>query len=296
MNDNALFNANEFKEQLRQNLKELNNDLSMSLGPILPGEIQKIVGGDMREDSAGYIEEDDDEDFDPFEGGSFLDAIKEGERGGDLPSPKEKSPKVFTNLYQRLAKTTSNSQVNLLKIKSPKGKSRRESPIFLPPQPKMEGDRIIILSSEELKEVFYGKLKYSKDKFSLTYDGKEINMGNETKLLKVLKPEQLLIILKYLYSEIHPLLMEMSDNFLEERRKFFLTDHNTYVSIINYFIRKKEEYFLCVLSDIMSRLNISQQNLDNTFYYYLNVANPSEDILVKNINEAYDNVYYSGIK
>ena len=104
------------------------------------------------------------------------------------------------------------------------------------------------------------------------------------------------MILRYLYAELHSGLIELSDNFVEERRKYFTVDQETYLSIINYFLRKKEEFFLCVLSEVMSKLDISQKNLDNTFFYYMNIADPTLDDIVRNIRESYDKVYHAGVK
>jgi hypothetical protein len=45
----------------------------------------------------------------------------------------------------------------------------------------------------------------------------------------------------------------------------------------------------------MSKLNISQKVLDNTFYYYMNVAdNDIKDVQM--IKAAYDKVYHAGLK
>jgi hypothetical protein len=45
----------------------------------------------------------------------------------------------------------------------------------------------------------------------------------------------------------------------------------------------------------MSKLNISQKVLDNTFFYYMNIAD-SNSKEVKMIRESYDKVYHAGLK
>jgi hypothetical protein len=156
----------------------------------------------------------------------------------------------------------------------------------------MENDKVMITRSCELEEILTGKLKFKEYNCILTLVDKEISAKEK---LSVIKDEEILIILEYLYAELHPGLIELSDNFIQERRRYFNIDHETYVNILNFFLRKKEEFFLCVLSDLMSRLNISQKVLDNTFFYYMNIAEINDKGVVS-IREAYDKVYHSGIK
>jgi hypothetical protein len=114
----------------------------------------------------------------------------------------------------------------------------------------------------------------------------EIN-GNE-----IIESEMILQMLKHLYTELNSGLIEMGDNFLEQRRKYFLVDHDTYVSIINLFLRKKEEYFLAVFNELMSKLDISQELMDNTYAYYLNIDDPDYD----KVKEAFEKIYKAGAK
>ncbi len=156
---------------------------------------------------------------------------------------------------------------------------------------------MVISTPEQLHDALYQRNKNEDVKYCLTYEEKEFNLpGNEKEVSKIIYPRIVLIILKYLYSELNSGLIELSDNFVEERRKYFTVDQETYLSIINYFLRKKEEFFLCVLSDVMSKLDISQINLDKTFFYYMNIADPNEVEIVKDIREAYDKVYHAGVK
>ena len=154
-----------------------------------------------------------------------------------------------------------------------------------------ENDKIVINNSFELEEILMGKLKFKEYNCTLKLIEKDI----QDKELSIIKDKEILIVLEYLYAELHPGLIELSDNFIQERRRYFMTDHETYINILNYFLRKKEEFFLCVLSDLMSKLNISQKVLDNTFFYYMNIAD-SNSKEVKMIRESYDKVYHAGLK
>jgi hypothetical protein len=156
----------------------------------------------------------------------------------------------------------------------------------------MENDKIIIHNASELEEILMGKLRFKEYNCILNLIDKEIN-GKE--ILSVIRENEILVVLEYLYTELHPGLVELSDNFINERRRYFKVDHETYISIVNYFLRKKEEFFLCVLSDLMSKLNISQKVLDNTFFYYMNIADGNVKE-IKSIRQAYDKVYHAGLK
>ena len=153
-----------------------------------------------------------------------------------------------------------------------------------------ENDKILINNRDELHEVLLGKLKFKEYNCKLTLIDKLV----QNKEVSIVRDQEILVVLEYLYTELHPGLIELSDNFIQERRRYFKIDHETYINILNYFLRKKEEFFLCVLSDLMSKLNISQKALDNTFFYYMNVAPNSSEI--EKIREAYDKVYHAGLK
>ena len=205
---------------------------------------------------AGYIE-DDDEDFKDIDGPLVNISINELNIQGDLSDFVER----------RTGKN--NVQLNQEKIE------KIET---------AEDLDIVLSARSEAKNI---NINYN----ILT----ELRSISDSEKVEIIKEELLLIILKYLYSELHSGLIELSDKFVEQRRYYFEADQATYVSIINLFLRKKEEYFLGVLSEIMSRLTISQTLLDNTFVFYMNYAN-QEDILVQQIKEAYDKVYKAGIK
>ena len=249
----------------------LNADFSLCLDrPLNPEDIQKLLGNEFETDSAGYLEEDDDSI-------DFLENVN--------GSPnRNKFNFVNENYYLKKInekKSDSFSKINSLDITE----NAQSSLISLE-----------ITNNEELNQILQGKYKNANYRYKLQYTDKEItNSEEEKEKVSILKIDQLLIVLKYLHCELHSGLIELSDNFTEERRKYFLIDHETYISIVNYFIKKKEEFFLCVLSDVMAKLNISQKVLDSTFFFYMNIAE-SDDESVINIKCAYDKVYHAGVK
>lgn len=299
LNDNTILNLNDFQEHIRQNFKELNVDLSVSLDrPLLPTDIQRVVGNNLIFDSEGYIEEDDEDLKDNIE-----DSLIKTLSGvtGTLKYNFEynyKKDMKERNFGEKERKSMVNMDTKLTRTNSMNFTPAKHDSInnFIINKNIIEGDKLHINTADELYEILYGKYKYNDNRYTLTYEEKEfVNSQNEKEIFAILKPEQLLLVLRYLYSELHSGLIELSDNIVEERRKYFIKkDHQTYMEIINYFLRKKEEFFLCVLSDIMSKLSISQKSLDNTFYYYMNIA--QDDPTVLNIKEAYDKVYHAGIK
>jgi len=237
------------------NQENFDNQASLYL-PILTNDIDDEI--DMNSE-AGYIE-DDDEDFKDIDGPLVNISINELNIQGDLSDFVER----------RTGKNNLNNvQLNQEKIE------KIET---------AEDLDIVLSARSEAKNI---NINYN----ILT----ELRSISDSEKVEIIKEELLLIILKYLYSELHSGLIELSDKFVEQRRYYFEADQATYVSIINLFLRKKEEYFLGVLSEIMSRLTISQTLLDNTFVFYMNYAN-QEDILVQQIKEAYDKVYKAGIK
>lgn len=112
--------------------------------------------------------------------------------------------------------------------------------------------------------------------------------------VEVIEEYMFLIVLSYLYSELHNGLLELSENFLEERRKYLSKNFDTYITIVNFYLKSKEDFFLGVLSQIMSKLTISQVVLDNSFNYYMNEADDSDCVI--QIKAAYDKVYKAGEK
>jgi hypothetical protein len=246
--ESSLVNINdEFKEQILNNLKEYNYDLSISLDrPFLPSYIE--AGNGEIFDSDGYVEEDAED---------FCD--------------KNVSFDVILN-------------------------SKVDS------QPAVREDNRVINTIADLNEALYGKTGIEReDRYTLIVDSKEVAVEDqetgdqEYRDIDIIKAEQFLIILKFFFDELNPTLIELSDNFVEERRKYFQYDTDKYISIINNYLEKKDEYFVCVISSIMSKLNISQELLDNSFYYYLYQADP-KDKMIALIRESYNKIYKAGVK
>jgi hypothetical protein len=231
------------------------NQVSLYL-PILTNDIDDEL--DVSND-AGYLEEDD-EDLKDLEGPFVHASIDEFNLQGDLSDFMEGRNEGTPKLEQ-IEKTE----------KTEKIETAAELDLFLSTKPERRNSNINYNIQTEVRTI------------------------NDAEKVEIIKEELLLIILKYLYNELHSGLIELSDKFVEQRRYYFETDEATYVSIINLFLRKKEEYFLGVLSEIMSRLTISQTLLDNSFVFYMNFAD-QEYLPVQQIKEAYDKVYKAGIK
>jgi hypothetical protein len=230
----------EFKEQILNNLKDYNYDLSISLErPFMASYIE--TGNVELFDSDGYVEEDA-EDF----------------------NDKNVSFDVILNKVEPLP----------------------------------SDEKRVITNIEDLNEALYSGTE-TLDRFSLIVDSKEVLITvegvSEVKHLDIIKPEQFHIILRFFFDELNPTLIEISDNFVEQRRKYFEGDTDRYISIITEYLQKKDEYFVYIISNIMSKLNISQELLDNSFYYYLYQADP-KDKLVNLIREAYNKIYNAGVK
>jgi hypothetical protein len=168
----------------------------------------------------------------------------------------------------------------------------------------------LILTKEELKKILFEKahpykglnsMNGNKFKYKVLTVKHENNNssiiendGVKNNTIEVIQDELLLVVLEYLYLELNEGLIELSDNFIEQRRKYFLNDQETYVKIIKLFLKKKEDFFLGILSEIMSKLNISQQLLDDSFVYYMNSNENSEKINL--IKDAYNKVYKAGAR
>jgi hypothetical protein len=145
----------------------------------------------------------------------------------------------------------------------------------------------------ELKNALHERNK--NNKYFLDYDEKFFNFLDKNEDHQIIRADEFIYIMKHLTNELHPRLVEMNDGFDEERRRYFQKDEKIYVSIINYNLQKKEEFFLSVVSNLMGRLSISQQVFDNTFYYYFNLCDQN-DHLIKQIKESYLEVYNAGMK
>lgn len=147
--------------------------------------------------------------------------------------------------------------------------------------------------------------------------------NKESFLLEILPAKKLVIILEFIFMTIHPVLIEISDFYVEQRRRYFRESfsisnnssslvniingekevlvnqykesRDKYFQIISSFLKKKEEFFLCVLYEVMVHMNISKKILDNSFMYYMNIVD-SEDKEANEVRLKYSEVYNAGVK
>ena len=101
------------------------------------------------------------------------------------------------------------------------------------------------------------------------------NESNEIKYISILYSDQLILSLDYIYLNIYQGISDISKSFTRKRREKFdlssisIIDSKEYIASINSYLLKKEEYFLFVLYEVMSKLNISKDLFDNTLSYYM---------------------------
>ena len=79
----------------------------------------------------------------------------------------------------------------------------------------------------------------------ITTEDKKTN--NQMTLVLVINPNFMIEILKYLFSELNDTMLELSDNCAEDRRKFFENNFGNYIKTIDLYIKKKNEFFSCIL-------------------------------------------------
>jgi len=252
--------AENVNNRIKQYAKENNLDPGESI--FLPNEVEDEF--ELNSDE-GYHEEDDDlNDFNlPF-------IPEEDDAESSLNFIERKESYSDGGMHQ--AKNLTKKNVEFVKVTEAE-----------------DLDKILFVSDKDLNK--QGHIL----NIIIQTELKVLEENNENEEIEIIKDRLLLIILKYLHAELHSGLIELSDNFVEQRRFYLEKDQEIYLSIINLFLKKKEEFFLGVLSSIMSRLNISQQVLDNTFHFYMNVADQSSS-LVQQIKIAFDKVYSAGIK
>jgi len=104
----------------------------------------------------------------------------------------------------------------------------------------------------------------------------------------------MIVILEYLFDELNDAMLELSDNCAEDRRKFFEDNNGNYVKTIELYIKKKNEFFSCVMSNLYFKLSIQQNDFNNSVHYYMNVANETEKVI--KIRTACEKVYKVGKK
>lgn len=146
-----------------------------------------------------------------------------------------------------------------------------------------------LTSIDQLKAVLMSN-KFENQKFKI----KLLHIKFEEEEFYVINPEFMFVILKYLYEELNDPMLEFSDNCAEDRRKFFETNFSNYIKTIELYLKKKNEFFSCVLSSLFFKLSINQQDFDNSVNYYINQAEDSEKII--KIRDQYEQVFNVGKK
>lgn len=267
---------NTIKKEMANN-SYVNHDFSLSLErAYLPLEIENIHGNyDEKFDSLGYIEEDSDDNKENIDDTFF------NSDNNERILPENNNQDLQNNVL-----VTKQSSSNRISINS--NRNRRSDQIEIL-------ERSTIKNREELDDLFKGVknfiVKYSKLYEEVTMQ----NENNENYSITILKAEQFLIILKYIYEVLHPFLIDLSDQLLLERIKYFEKDKETYISIIKQYLGIKEKTMYFIMEDLMKKLNISEEIMDASFSYYIGIADKSIKIN-KDINEAFDDINHADYK
>jgi hypothetical protein len=103
------------------------------------------------------------------------------------------------------------------------------------------------------------------------------------------KSSQFLIILKFIYDAFNPFLIDLSDQLLIERLKYFEKDNDIYISFIKKYLNIKDRTFKFIIDDLIYRLNLTEDLIDASFSYYIITKDKSNKDIIE-INEAYDNL------
>lgn len=279
---------NKIKKEIVGNAN-VNHDFSLSLErAYLPLEIENIHGNyDEKFDSIGYIEEDSDdnkenidETFFNFESNNkdkiLLDEIKDEEINQN---------NIFIN-QNNLFNNKNPLNANKLSINSNRNRITEQIDVL---------ERSTIKSRKELDDIFKGVNNYNVKYSNLFQEIIIKNDQNQDQIIVLLKPEQILIILRYIYEILNPFLIELSDRFHSEKIKYFEKDQETYMSIIKQYLSIKDQTFNFILGKLMKKLNISEEIIDASFSYYINLADKNIKI-IKEINDAYDDMIHADYK
>lgn len=147
----------------------------------------------------------------------------------------------------------------------------------------------ILTTVDQLKTVLTSN-KYEKQKFKIILKSQKFN----DEVFSVISDDFMMTILKYLFDELNDPMLEFSDNCTEDRRKFFENNFGNYIKTIELYLKKKNEFFSCVLSNLFFKLTINQQDFDNSVNYYINLADESESVL--KLRDQYEKVFNVGKK
>lgn len=308
-----------------------NADFSLSLErAYLPNEIEFNGNLDEKFDSMGYIEEDSDDNKENIDETFFNsdfnkiipDAIRdenilENERQQNSPNIRDiKDIKDKRNLNSE--NNNYNSNKNYLSVgsfpRTPRQPSLqfgkkfsdnlREKETNITHGSIIEEERDFIKSKNELEELLLEKNKSKTIRynnlieevyFNNNNNSNNSNSNSQNEKIIVIKSGQFLIILRYIYDAFHPFLIDLSDQLLIERLKYFEKDNEIYISIIKQYLGLKDRTFNYILEDLINKTNLTEDLLDASFSYYISSTDKNnKDIL--EINEAYDKLIHADYK
>jgi hypothetical protein len=147
----------------------------------------------------------------------------------------------------------------------------------------------VLKDVEQLKTVLTSK-KYDDQKFKIVLRSQDLN----GEMFNIICEDFMLTIFKYLYDELNDPMLEFSDNCAEDRRKFLESNFSNYLKTIEVYLKRKNEFFSCVLSNLFYKLSINQQDFDNSVNYYINLAEENEEVL--KLRDQYEKVFHVGKK
>lgn len=267
---------NTLKKEIANN-SYVNHDFSLSLErAYLPLEIENIHGNyDEKFDSLGYIEEDSDDNKENVDE-TFFNSDNNQKILGDNDKNQENN----------ILSTKKSNTANKISINSNRYRKNDQIEIL---------ERSSIKNREELDEIFKSSKNTIVRYTNLFEELLLKNENNEENSIIVIKQDQFLIILKYIYEILHPFLIDLSDQLLIERIKYFEKDIDIYISIIKQYLSIKDKTFNYIMEDLMKKLNISEDIMDASFSYFIGVSDKTIKIN-KDINDAYDDIIHADYK
>ncbi len=174
-----------------------------------------------------------------------------------------------------------------------KKKSRTKHQDFKKSKTPPEYDENRLITFDDISKIVNQKEKYNEPKVILPYVMKPVEVEGSKTNIKVINDDQFLVILKFLFNELNQTLMDMYDTFKEDRRKLFNKNNEAYINVVKTYLNNKEEFFICVLYNIKTRLNISQEILDNSFNFFSNLADFNSNKAVE-LKEACEKIFHAG--
>lgn len=110
--------------------------------------------------------------------------------------------------------------------------------------------------------------------------------------VEIIDADCLILILKAIYDEFHASLLEVNDQFCDERRQVFEENFDAYLKCIAKYLKRKEELFQCVFSNILSKLELNDDILDAS----LQINIKTNETKKAEIESSFSRIYKAGIK